>query len=134
MIKGEYNFQESIEFFNLVTEKSLKKNHVFKDIVEREELRVPFPEKVSRDMNFSHIKVTLERMRAKLHGKYILKKFYYDIITKDPKLLTVLQMTEDTIYNARRRKLLLSNSIEYVGINSYEIEEGVYLVYFLYAK
>jgi hypothetical protein len=125
--RGKRAFEECIEFLkNLKPRKPLQ-------IVD--ELKIAFPEKTPElATSREYITSSLLHKADSLKNRYNINWFHYDNNIRNAEISVVLQLVDDNNSHGERRKHLLDDKVDYVGINIGQVRKNMFCIYLVFAS
>jgi len=133
--KGKNSFLECIESLRNLSENMQKNNYRLEELVSIEELKFIFPKNsLDKVDNSLFIDEYFEEIKKNINGKYELRAFNYRISCLEIEPFSIMHLIDDDNFNKIIQRVLLSENTKYVGISFNLIEEGVYIIYFIYAN
>lgn len=103
--------------------------HSLPEIILDNMLAIPISDETAEWTKREVLTALLEQKSNEIGDKYSSFGFHFVLGTRDPTLLTVLQVVDDSTFSGQRRNNILSYDLRYCGIASKKIknESCVYL-------
>ena len=132
--KDKSSFLESINLLEELPEKMKKENTKFEKLIQMDELLFPFPiMDLDKIDDFDYIDICIEKIKKNIEGKCKLRAFHYYISFIDLEPLSVIHIVDDSNFDKTIQRAIFNPKVKYAGINFCKINEGVYIVYYVYA-
>ena len=133
--RGKNSFYDCIDFLRNLPEKMKDENFKLKKLELIKELKFPFPENnLELIDNDDYIEFNINKIKKNIKGKYQMIAFNYYACFVDIEPLSILHILDDCNEDKVIQKAIFSPYVNYIGINFCKINEGLYIVYYLYAK
>jgi hypothetical protein len=132
--ENKNTFLKTIDILEELPEKMKTENYKLEKLIPLDDLLFSFSASdKNRIDDFEYIDICIAEIQNKIKGKYKLKAFHYFISFIDIEPLCVLHIVDDCNFNKTIQRAIFNPEVKYVGINFCKIDEGVYIVYFIYA-
>ncbi len=129
--EGLLTFCEFSKFLKNLFFKNLNNKISLDEIINIEELKMPFPKDLKDWKNPDYINKQMEIIENKNKGQYKLTEFFHCRCLNDGEISALMQLInkENGI-----RDYVFNKEIKYIGINIKEFSEKSYLIYINFAK
>jgi hypothetical protein len=113
-----------------------KKEYKLRKLIFKEELKFPINQENINNIDDPKIirKYYEELKKTANENNFIIKAFDYQICTIDVEVSTVLHIVDDNDNKKIIQRAIFSNCTEYIGINMAKISEGLFIIFYVYAK